>query len=306
LKDSIPLTIPLSFQEKIINLYGEKGQVWLKNLPSLLHRISRSYNLQDLTLVENLSYNLVLTGWQERTPIALKIGVDKSSLQQEAAALKAFAGNGAIALRVTDNGFLILERAMPGTSLKSFFPHRDPEALKIACGIMHNLHQAKIIDEKFLHIKDWLQELKEYAGDSPHPALSFHHTQASTLADRLLATMAPPVLLHGDLHHDNILYHEGKWLAIDPKGVIGEPAYEVAAFIRNPIPQLYTYPGFEELVKERIFLFSQLLQLPLYRIQEWCYVQSVLAWMWALKDHGDPLPYQHLTRLCAQFVSTSS
>ncbi|WP_051908785.1 aminoglycoside phosphotransferase family protein [Candidatus Odyssella acanthamoebae] len=305
MKDSGQLTIPLSFQKTIINLYGEKGQLWLENLPSLFTHLSQSHNLRNLTLVDNLSYNLVLTGLQDKTPIALKIGLDKSALQQEATALKAFAGNGAIALRAHENGLLILEQAIPGTSLKSFFPQRDQDALKIACIIMQKLHQAKIPDEKFPHIKDWLHGLKEYTLDSNNRDLSFHHHRASVLANRLLSTMAQPVLLHGDLHHGNILHHQGNWLAIDPKGVVGEPAYEVAAFIRNPILQLYIHPDFEKLIKVRIFLFSHLLQLTAQRIQEWCYVQSVLGWIGALNDRENTTPYQQFANLCVQFEMTS-
>lgn len=48
-------------------------------------------------------------------------------------------------------------------------------------------------------------------------------------------------MLHVDLHHDNILQNGNEWLVIDPKGVVGEPAYEVAAFIHNPMPELLTH-----------------------------------------------------------------
>lgn len=76
----------------------------------------------------------------------------------------------------------------------------------------------------------------------------------------------------GDLHHDNILqnsddearysFSDGGWLVIDPKGVIGEQAYEVAAFIRNPIPELLTHDDAPTIIHNRITRFAELLELP--------------------------------------------
>jgi streptomycin 6-kinase len=51
---------------------------------------------------------------------------------------------------------------------------------------------------------------------------------AVSLFNELLPSQSEPVLLHGDLHHWNILRATRvPWLALDPKGVVGEPAYEV-------------------------------------------------------------------------------
>lgn len=58
--------------------------------------------------------------------------------------------------------------------------------------------------------------------------------EAARIARDLLADPVPPVALHGDLHHDNILQGARGWLAIDPKGVSGDPAYETANAFRNP------------------------------------------------------------------------
>jgi streptomycin 6-kinase len=64
---------------------------------------------------------------------------------------------------------------------------------------------------------------------------------AESLFRELIASSESPVLLHGDLHHFNILSARRQpWLAIDPKGVAGEPAYEPGALLRNPNPELCT------------------------------------------------------------------
>ena len=109
--------------------------------------------------------------------------------------------------------------------------------------------------------------------------------KARKLARKLLKTAGPDVFLHGDLHHDNILQNGNDWLAIDPKGVTGEPAYEVAAFIRNPMPDLLNIHNTVEIIQNRITSFANFLDIPAKRIIDWCFVQAVLVWFWALEPH---------------------
>ena len=126
-----------------------------------------------------------------------------------------------------------------------------------------------------------------------------HYLQkARKLRDQLLQTSEADVLLHGDLHHDNILQNGDDWLVIDPKEVIGEPAYEVAAFIRNPIPELLTHADAPNIILNRITRFAELLELPSQRILDWCFVQAVLSWVWSIEDGCDASSSSHqLTKI---------
>ena len=190
-----------------------------------------------------------------------------------------------------DKGMLLLDRAMPGASLKDYFPDKEQESIEIACGVMQKLHQANIpTAHNFPHIKDWLTAL-----DRDWPIPDAYLKKARKLRGQLLQTAKPDVLLHGDLHHDNILQNDNDWLVIDPKGVIGEPAYEVAAFIRNPIPELLNYPDATAIIHNRITRFSELLELPSQRILDWCFVQAVLTWLWALEDGCDTSYFEKIT-----------
>jgi streptomycin 6-kinase len=125
-----------------------------------------------------------------------------------------------------------------------------------------------------------------------------HYLQkAKKLRDQLLETSKPDVLLHGDLHHDNILRNGDDWVVIDPKGVIGEPAYEVAAFIRNPIPELLTHADAPTIIQGRITRFVELLGIPAKRIHDYCFVQAVLSWVWAIEDGSDASYFEQLTKI---------
>lgn len=272
-----------AFEKNIINLYGEKGKQWLDNLPNLITQLTVTYRLSNLKPVNNLSYNYVLSGLQDSQPIILKLGLDIDGLKRESAALIAFAGFGSIQVFSENNGFLLLECAVPGISLKSHFPEKDDEAINITANVIKRLHKAPIPStHAFTHIKDWLSAL-----DSNLKIPAQYLQKARQLRDNLLKTLAKEVLLHGDLHHDNILKNSNDWVVIDPKGVIGEPAYEVAAFIRNPIPELLNHADAPNIIHNRVARFAELLELPSQRILDWCFVQAVLSWAWSLEDNLD-------------------
>ena len=225
----------------------------------------------------------MLSCFQGDNPIILKASLDREGLAREAFALKCFAGYGAVHVLAEDNGILLLERVVPGTSLKSYFPTKEKESIETVCGVMKKLHQANIpTAHNFPHIKDWLAVL-----DKDWSISDAYLKKASKLRDQLFKTSAVDALLHGDLHHDNILQNGNDWVVIDPKGVIGEPAYEVAAYLCNPIPELLHEDNAKQILSDRIKLCAEKLEIPEQRIKDWLYVKSVLCWAWSLEDNLD-------------------
>lgn len=74
-------------------------------------------------------------------------------------------------------------------------------------------------------------------------------------------------MLHGDLHHHNILQEADDWFVIDDNGVMGEAAYKVTPFIRNPIPELLNHTDASNIIHNRITRFAVALELPSQRIE---------------------------------------
>jgi streptomycin 6-kinase len=287
-----------TFQSNIISIYGEKGKIWLNELPELVAAISSKHGLRDLKEVANLTYNYVLSGFQGDNPMILKLGLDNAGFKREALALKCFAGCGAAKVLAEDEGVLLLERAMPGTSLKEYFPTKEKESIEIACGVIKKMHKASIpVAYSFPHIKDWLAAL-----DKDWNIPNHYLQKARKLRNQLLQTSNPDVLLHGDLHHDNILQNGEDWLVIDPKGVIGSPAYEIAAFIRNPMPELLNHADAPNIILNRVTRFAELIELPSQGILNWCFVQAVLAWAWALEDGCDTSYFEQLTKVFKELI----
>ncbi|MCD6056045.1 MAG: uncharacterized protein K0R12_1007 [Gammaproteobacteria bacterium] len=280
------------FESNIINLYGNSGKEWLKALPARIETFAAQYHLTDLVPISPLSYHYVLSGFQGHQPIILKLGADTDNLRRESAALKAFAGVGAISLIAEERGMLILERAVDG-SLKTYFPKREREAVEIACDLMKRLHQAGIPSVAFFP----LLEEQLNCLDQKWPIPLSYLQKARLFRHALLGSVRKTVLLHGDLHHDNIVRHGKTWVAIDPKGVIGDPAYEAAAFIRNPLPALLILPNVKDVICDRVNQFSEIFTLPAKLILRWCFVQSVLSWIWNIEDNIETEDDQKLTKL---------
>ena len=276
--------------------------IQLDNLPNLIAEAAKTYGLSNLKLVKILNYNHVLSGFQGSRPIILKLGLDRDGLKREAEALMAFSRLGVVQVFLVTNALLLLECAVPGVSLKSHFPQNDDEAIYITANIIKRLHKAPIPrTHTFPNIKDWLQALDQ---DCNIRVSSLK--KARQLRDNLLETSTKEVLLHGDLHHDNILQNGNDWVVIDPKGVIGEPAYEVAAFIRNPIPELLAHENAPNIIHNRIDRFTQMLELPSQRILDWCFVQAVLAWAWAIEDGDDETYFKNLTEFFEKYIDVQS
>jgi len=102
----------------------------------------------------------------------------------------------------------------------------------------------------------------------------------------LLDSMAAPVLLHGDLHHENILRAQRQpWLAIDPKGLAGEPAYEVGAHLRNLPAHLLAQPQPERFIARRADILAEELGLDRDRLLGWGLAQAVLSAWWCIEDN---------------------
>ncbi len=97
------------------------------------------------------------------------------------------------------------------------------------------------------------------------------------------------VVLHGDLHHENILWDDDAgWLVIDPKGVIGPRYLEVGRYIQNQLPAGIDPDVRETLVRERIEIFSDELAMPVGDVVAGALVDLVLSHVWCFEESEPP------------------
>lgn len=282
--------LPTDFTQRMIDVYEDDGAKWLAQLPDLIARCERRWGLRAAPPFP-LSYNYVAPATRANgTAVVLKLGVPGSVIETEIAALRHYAGHGAVQLLAADDawGAMVIERLVPGTMLAQV--EDDEQATVIAAGVMQQLWRPLDPGHPFPTVVEWAQGLEELrtqfdGGTGPFPTRLVE--MAETLFRNLLQSQAAPVLLHGDLHHYNILQAERQpWLAIDPQGVVGEPAYEMGALLRNPTPQIATMPNLPQIQARRADLLADALGFDRQRIIGWGMAQAVLAAWWGFEDHG--------------------
>jgi len=278
--------IPEDFARAVVDLHAAAGRRWLAALPVLIEDCSERWSIAVGQGLGPLSYHYVAAATlADGSPAVLKAGPPTADLAREIAALRCFDGRGAVRLLAAngERGLLLLERLTPGTPLTEIIDAEgDDAATDAAATVMLGLSRAPPPGQDFPLVEAWagdIPSLRRRLGDGPLPSRLLD--QAEDLFAGLIATMAEPVLLHGDLHHGNILRAErAAWLAIDPKGVVGEPAYEAGAVLRSPLPQ----PG--PILARRLDLLAERLRLDRQRLRDWAIAQAVLSACWSVEDHG--------------------
>ena len=260
--------------------------------------LCKKWHLTDLKPLTKRSFSTLYqaTRTLDQMPVILKFGRDVKSIGREALALRTYNARGAAKLYDVDEQkcALLLELLSPGTDLKELFPPQDDQAIQITSQVIKELHSAPVPDKSSLPtLKDWWGE---FSCSSHIPPSMLE--EAKTLSTMLIASTQNTVLLHGDLHHENILKSEARgYLAIDPKGIIGDAAYEVVPFLCNPLPEILHHHALSTLWKNRTRSFASLLGIAENRLRIFCFVHAVASAGWAIEDKQDPKPWLKLAEI---------
>ena len=286
----IPESVPKKFQQTVSEVYGERGVQWLRGLPDLIADCEGRWDLRVLAPFE-LSYNYVTPAVRsDGMPVILKLGVPNPELTSEIQALQCFDGRGAARLLegYPEEGIVLLERLLPGRPLEHL--DDDRQATSIAAQLMRRLWRQVPLQHPFIPLDQWTAGLKrlrvKFNGD-PGPFPEKMVARAEGLISELLASSSQRVLLHGDLHHWNILSAQRQdWLAIDPKGLVGDPAFEVGAWLLNPKPRNLSGDGLKHQLHRRLDQFADELELKPERLKGWGFALAMLSAWWSYEDHG--------------------
>lgn len=288
---------PERFQLNVTGAFGQQGKDWLEKFPRILNDYTQQWNLTPLPHFEPLCYNFVAPVLlQDNSQAVLKLGVPNPELTSEVKALNHYAGHGAARLLKHDaeGGALLLEYIKPGTPLAEF--SADDKATEIAAQLMLQLWQPSLKLENpgdlqgFRTVEEWAKGIgrlhKHFQGGTgPFPAKLVD--QAESLFRELLDSTDTQIVLHGDLHHWNILRAQRQpWLALDPKGVIGDPAFEVAAWMHNPIDLIHHWHNVDKIMSRRLDQFSEILRIDRQRLLGWSLAQAVLSAWWCIEDNS--------------------
>jgi streptomycin 6-kinase len=228
--------------------------------------------------------SVVAFGVRREVPVVLKISKNLGDEWHSGDILRAFAGDGMVRVYESQAGAVLLERLKPGSDLLDLVREGDDEK---ATGILANIvrqlanHAAP---DGCATVLDWARGFDRYlnSADKQVPSALVHQAQKLYLG--LATSSSRPMLLHGDLHHYNVLFDAKRgWVAIDPKGVVGELEYEVGAILRNPWEQPDCFTS-RAVIERRLRILSDALQLDYRRALQWSFAQGVLSAIWDVED----------------------
>jgi len=305
------LDLPEQFRQRIIAAGGREWARWLDTLPELVATLADQWGLS-IGETFPLAFNYVVAVEREDAgELVLKIGPPVEpggeGTAREASALR-LAGPAAVEVieEDVDACALLLERATPGTPLSAIWDEDDDAATETLGSAMLGFWQTVDSTCGLPPLSDLEHTFEEFdrgrygSAASPKDLVGQLADITSGLRDlraaagtarrvfeELLADRAPSVLLHGDLHHDNVLSDEGRgWVVIDPKGFFGDRAYDTGAMLYNPEAGFGAVADPDPLLRRRMAVMSQVLGIDRERLAAWGYVKAVLSVLWTLEDGG--------------------
>ncbi len=278
-----------TLEKNIINSFGETGKKWIDSLPNIVEKMSKQWQLQHINPVKKMSWNYIALAMQNNNcPVVLKLSCDRKLIQDEYNALKHFDGNGAI--RVIDINLecnaLLLEQAIPGYLLKEQHPLKIQDTINIYATVVKKLSTCKLTNKNYTHAREWCDAI-----DKIHDVRISKNIidKANELRSKLLATAQHEYLCHGDLHLENIIQHGSDWLIIDPKGIIGEMAFEAAAFDLISNDEMKdNNDTISSKIIDRTTQLSNALEIPYDRLLSWIFLRIIISAQWFIEDNGDP------------------
>jgi streptomycin 6-kinase len=286
------IPLPAALVQNNAHARGPEGLGWLDRLPEIIGSFAERWSLTVEAPFGDLSYNYAAPAVRaDGTRAVLKLSppFDVESIA-EAKAVRAFGGHGLVRLLEFDlqAGAMLLERLEPGKPLHA---RRDDRAeMSIAAHIMEQLWRPVSREHPFLTVADWGQAFRRHRAEhvgtaGPLPAAIFE--RGEQLYHELDASTTRRVLLHGDLHQGNILSATREpWLAIDPKGIVGDPAFETGPLLLNLWQDLYPVSDPALILSRRVEWLADDLALERERVRLWGIARLVLSAVWSAENNG--------------------
>jgi streptomycin 6-kinase len=220
-------------------------------------------------------------------PAVLKLSHDEDE-RRAGALMQWWDGEGSARVFAQDDTALLLERATDSASLADMARDgRDDDACRILCAVAAQLHAPRLKPfPELIPLAHWFRELTPAAAKYGGVLLRCAQT-----ARVLLAEPGECGVLHGDIHHDNVLDFGARgWLAIDPKGLLGERGFDFANVFTNPDLVDPTRPVATEsrCFARRLEVVAEAANVEPQRLLRWILAWTGLSAAWSLGDN-DPL-----------------
>jgi streptomycin 6-kinase len=232
----VKLDIPAAFASDIIDRNGVDGPAWLRRLP---HVVAELCDRWQLTPERPTWFGYCAIALPVRradaTSAVLKVSWPGPDQAPEAPALRAWDGDGVVRLldHDPDRWALLLERLDESRDLTSV---PIGEAISTIGSLLRRMHRAAVPAD----VPSLADTARRWAEEIPSRWPAAAPLWPDRVRDEVVATCRElgdsedGRLLHADLHFENVLAADREpWLAIDPKGLVGDPAFESSAVLWN-------------------------------------------------------------------------
>lgn len=270
----------MDIQEKIL---------WAKN----------KYRLKKFEVIYEENTNAVYTSESTQWGnIVLKINSNKDELMNEYNMLRELHGKSSCKVFAYEEkqGLLIEEQIIPGTVLRNEknVEVRVNQFLKV----FNNIHKEVDNVKNFESYLDWLKRADEFCiNNNVDESIRNNMHKAYIIGKDLFCKFSDRVLLHGDLHHDNMLLNKNvEYCIIDPKGIIGPEIFDLPRYISNEMDFVFDHECknhilqvIEMISKKTNYLFVDILKL--------FFMEVMLANVWCIEDGKEPNLHEILIAL---------
>ncbi|MBV1939452.1 aminoglycoside phosphotransferase family protein [Streptomyces sp. BV286] len=279
--------VPETFARSTLEREGEPGAVWLAELPGIVDELLGHWSCVPDGEVMHGGVGVVVPVRRRAGETAvLKVSFPHPGNVHEPDAFAAWGGRGAVLLHEHDDErfAMLLERVRSSTLA-------DIEAGDRTVAVAGRINRRLAVPAPpgLPRLRDqseaWEEQLRKDAAQLSH-TLPGNVVDAAVATVRELGRTQPDTLVHGDLHARNILRADREpWLAVDPKGYVGDPAYDAGTLLKS---QALTLVGADDLgaaVRRTLDVFAEAAELDRERTRRWAQFHAVQAALWG-RRHG--------------------
>ncbi|MEV6046272.1 aminoglycoside phosphotransferase family protein [Streptomyces xanthochromogenes] len=281
------IAMPEEFARSTVDREGDAGAAWLAELPAIVGELLERWGcVPDGDVMHGGVGVIVPVRRRNEESAVLKVSFPHPGNVHEPDAFVAWNGCGAALLHERDDGrfAMLLERVQPSTLAEV----EDGDEIARVAGRLNRrlaIPAPPGLPRLCEQADAWEKQLREDTEELSHP-LPRQVLDAAVATVRELGRAQPDTLVHGDLHARNILraWRE-PWLAVDPKGYVGDPAYDGGTLLKSRALTLLEADDLPKAVHRVLDVFTEAAELDRGRVRRWAQFHAVQAAFWG-RRHG--------------------